>query len=102
QYGKLYAPRPAKVNQLIQRSPHGASGVENIVHQDYRPALDIARQFGAADDWFSSDGRKIVAIQSDIEHPNRRAFAFEIGNLVGNSIGQRHTSAADTNQNQIR
>src|SRR5205085_11239431 len=31
QYGKLHAARPSEIDQLIQRSAHSATGVQNIV-----------------------------------------------------------------------
>ena len=101
QHRKLHASRPAKIDQLIQRRPYRAAGVKHVIDQNDTASFNVTGQFGPADNRLGADGRKIVAIQSDIENPYRGTLAFEIGNFVGDAVGQRDAATADANQDQI-
>jgi hypothetical protein len=99
---ELHAPRPAEINQLVQRRAHRATRVKHIVNQDDTAPFDIARQFRAADNRFGADRRKIVTIQSYVENAYWRALAFEVSDFVSDAIGQRDAATANTNQDEIR
>src|SRR3712207_7199846 len=40
---ELHAARSAEVAQGVQRGPHGAAGVEDVVDEDDQPAVDAGR-----------------------------------------------------------
>ena len=101
QHRELHAPRPAEIDQLVERRPHRATSVKHIIDQDDAAPFDVAGQFGAADNRFGADRRKIIAVQSDIQNAHRRARAFQVCDLVGDAVRQGDAATANSNQNQI-
>src|SRR5581483_8093067 len=98
---ELHAARAAEIDQLIQRGAHSAPSVKHIIDQDDRAVFDVAGQFGSANARLCSHRRKIVAIKGDVEDYYRRTRAFQISNLVGDAIRERHTAAAYPHHDQI-
>src|SRR6185295_877515 len=94
QDGELHAFGTAKVDQLIKRRADRASGVKHVVNEYDVAVFDIARKVGAVNNRLGADGRKIVAIQRDVENADRWTVAFKVRDLVGHSFRERHTATA--------
>src|SRR5262249_29718664 len=101
EHRQLPSSGPSEIDQLVERRAYRASGVKDVVDQDYSPAFDVAGQLRAANNWLGADCRKIVAIQSNVENADRRPLSFEVLDLVGYPNGQRHTAPANPYQDQI-
>src|SRR5215831_7086307 len=56
QHRQLDPPGSAKIDELVHRRAHRASGIEHVVNQHDRPRFDVARQFRPADNRFRADG----------------------------------------------
>src|SRR2546421_7343444 len=48
--------------------------------------------FRSVDNWVRADGRKIIAVERDVADADGRALAFEVCDLVGQTIRQRHAA----------
>jgi hypothetical protein len=78
-----------------------ARGESPNICRDIVPTIYIARQFRSIDYGVGPDGRKIITIKSDVEDTDGWSLAFEICNLVGHPLGQRHAAPAYADQVKI-
>ena len=62
---------PPEVEQLVDRRAHAAARVEHVVDQHDGRALDFERQLGALDFGLQSLAAEIVAIERDVDEPDR-------------------------------
>ena len=58
--------RTPEVGELVERGPHGAAGVEHIVHDDDGLAVEVG-EAGLADHRPGADGLEIVSVERDVE-----------------------------------
>src|SRR5215831_18982377 len=101
QHRQLHSSRPAKIDQLIHRGTYRPPGVQHIIDQHDGSSFNVTRQLRTADDRLSAHRRKIVAVQSDIQDADRRSDAFELRDLIGDPVSQRHTTTPNADQNQL-
>ena len=99
--GELHATRAAEVDQLIERRADRAPGVKHVVDEHDVAILDVAGQLCPIDDRISADGRKIVAISVISSDADGRALAFEVCDLIGHALRQRHAAPPDSDQIKI-
>src|SRR5947209_8366997 len=99
--GELDAARPAEVNQLVERRADGAPRVEHVVNEEDVSAFDINGQVRAVDDGVRADGREVVAVERDVHDADGRALAFEVGDLVGQAMGERHAAPLDADEVEV-
>src|SRR5215216_2637729 len=101
QYSELYATRAAEIDQLIERGANRATGVKHVVDQNDVAVFDVAGKICAIDDWLRSNGREIVAIESDVEYADRRAITFEVRDLLRHAFGEWNAATPDSNEEQV-
>src|SRR5438132_5890325 len=100
-HGQLHAPRPAEVDQLVERRTYSSTSVKDVIDQDDAAAFDVSGKFSAVNDRFGANCRTIVAIKRDVHDANGRTDTFEIRDLVGHALGQRHTAPSDADEIEI-
>ena len=98
EHGELHGPRAAEVDQLVERGPHGAAGIEDVVAEDHHAVVDRARQVGALDLRLGADGREVVAIESDVEDADGDLDRLQALDLGGDLLGERDAAGADADQ----
>ena len=64
---ELYALWASVVKERVQRGADGASGVEDVVHEDDVAAVDVEAEVARFDDRTDVAGSEIVAIKTDVE-----------------------------------
>src|ERR1044071_1773912 len=101
QHRKLDSSRASEIDEFVQRRANGAARVQHIVNKHNRTVGDINGYVGLIDYRARSDGREIIAIKCDVQLAGRRTSALELFDLVSNSFGERHTSAANADQQQV-
>src|SRR6185369_5810453 len=74
QHCQLHPTRAAEIDQLIERRANRAAGIKHVVDQNDVAVFDVAGKVGAIDDRLGADGRKVVAIKSDVEHADWRSI----------------------------
>src|SRR5437899_1882295 len=67
QRGQQDLGRTAIVEQLVDRGTRGAAGVQHVVHQQNRGAVDIERDLGRLDLVMQPLFRKVIAVERDID-----------------------------------
>ena len=92
--------RPSVVNQRVQGRPHGAAGVQHVVHQHHALAGDL-RQVARLDAHARPALGQVVAIQPDIERADRDFLALELADGAGDALGEGHTARAHADDHQI-
>src|SRR5258705_8997685 len=63
---QLHTPRPAKIDQLVERSPHRAPGVKNVINQNDAAAFTIAGQSSATDNRLGPHRPTILTTQTQV------------------------------------
>jgi len=93
-------PGAAEVDEGVHGGPDGAARVQDVVHQHDRAPVDVERDLGALDDGLLGDHREVVAVERDVQRPDRDLDALVLGDRLGDPAGQRHASALDPDQHQ--
>jgi hypothetical protein len=101
QHRELDAPGPAEINELVQRRANGSACVEHVIDKHYSAVGDIGGYIGAIDDRTRSDCREIIAIKRDVELAGWRTRTFELGDLLGDSFGERDAASPDADEKQV-
>lgn len=92
------AARTALVENGVERGAGGASGVENVVHDDDVAAIDIeADGRGGNDGLFAMCG-KVVTIIADVEAANVNRLLLQHGERFGNAPGQGNAAALNADK----
>ena len=63
--------RPPEVDEGVHRGPDRAAGVQDVVDEDDRRAVQVEREVGALDDGLLGDERQVVAVEGDVERADR-------------------------------
>src|SRR5690606_19530680 len=91
----------AEVGELVEGGADGAAGVDDVVHDDYGSAIDAAGgQPCLADDRPWSDGHEVIAVECDIEGPDRDRGTFGALDLGGEALGEVDAAAVDTEESE--
>jgi len=93
-------PRPAEVGALIQRGAHRAAGVEHVVHDHDRAAVEVG-QARLAHDGSRPDGLQIVAVEGDVELSAGNTGAFGLVDEALEAVGQLDAAPLDADQHQV-
>lgn len=101
QNGKLHLFRSSEIHQLVECGADRSSGIEHVIYQDNSLAFDVLIKLGAVYNRAGADGRKIVAIESDVKNPVKRPRALERFDLVHEPLSQRNAAAADADQIKV-
>src|SRR6476661_1218267 len=99
QHAEEDAARPAEVGALVECRAHGAAGVQHVVHDDDRTAVEIGEP-RFADHGAGADGLEVVAIQGDIQLAAGDLGALGLIDLALETIGQLDSAPLDPHQDQ--
>ena len=92
--------RPAEVDEGVHRRPDRAAGVEDVVDEDDRRPVQVERQVRALHDRLLGDERQVVAVEGDVERPDRDRGRLVLGDRGGDPAGERHAAALDAHEDQ--
>jgi hypothetical protein len=93
------APGPSEVGALIQCGANSPAGIEDVVHDHHRLAIEV-RQAGLAHHRTRSDGLKVVSVQGDIELAAGKIGAFRGIDEPLQPAGQLHATPLDADEDQ--
>ncbi len=80
--------RSTEVDEGVHRRPDRPTGVEDVVDEDDRRAVEVERQVRALDDRLLGDEREVVAVERDVERPDRDVDALVLGDRRRRSDGR--------------
>src|SRR5262249_40053479 len=100
QDGELDPPRAPEVDDGVERRPDGAAGVEDVVHQQDGLAGDRERDVGSPQDRGPGLEPEVVAVERDVERPDRDLEPLDRLEPRGDPLSQRHAAGADPHQGQ--
>ena len=92
--------RPAEVDERVHGGADRPPGVQHVVDEDDRPPVDPGRQLRALDNRLLSDEREVVAVERDVERPDRHLGALVLEDRGSDPSCQRHATALDADEQQ--
>ena len=103
QHDELNRLWPAEFEQRIERRADGPPGIEHIVDQQDALVVDGELDVGVAHDRLRADGvaHQVVAIERDVERPDRHLGAADAGHQRGQAPRERHTAPLDADERQF-
>src|ERR1700686_5017788 len=98
---ELYLPGPPLLEESIHGGTHGASGVEDVIHQHDVLAGDGKLNVGFLHHRHGLHGREIVAIQSDVEGAHRHVSLFDPPDHLPQPLREEYAAPADSDQTKL-
>jgi hypothetical protein len=95
EHTELHTLRPAMRKQGVERRPRGAPGEENVIHQHDILVLNLKSDLFLLHDRLRSEGRKVVAIKSDIQGPDGNFSVFNTSDNFAQALCDGHATAAN-------
>ena len=89
---------PAEVDQGVHRGPDRPAGVQDVVDEDDRPTVDAGREVRALDHRLLGDHRQVVAVERDVERPDRDLDALVLRDRGGDPVGERDAATLDADR----
>ncbi len=86
---ELYGSGAAEITQGVERGPHGSPGEQHVVDQYHECVVDTARRHRRAFERTVRLVPQIVAVEGDVEGPERRTHAREGLDTFDESFRQR-------------
>src|SRR5438128_11991935 len=91
----------SEVGQLVERGPHGAAGVEHVVHDHDVLVREVARDAGLADHGLRAHSLEVVAVQGDVEGAAGDEHALFLLDELGDPLGQLDAAPLDADEDQV-
>src|SRR5277367_6630243 len=101
QHAEADALGAAQIEETVHGGANGAAGVEHVVHDHQIAIIHAEADFVRVHDRLRSYGRKIVAIQSDVNRADGDFHAGEIFDGFREAFGERNAAAADPDQCEV-
>ena len=95
QYAKLQAFRTARPEQRVHGGTRGAAGIKHVVNQHHRLTCDRNLHLVFLHHGLGAKGRKIVAIESNVERAEQDRFLFDALNNLRQPLRQRNSTTPD-------
>src|SRR2546427_596696 len=92
--------RPAEVDDGVERRADRPAGEEDVVHEDHRLVLDRERDVGPADHRRAAHAQ-VVAVERDVERPDREGRAVDLGDLGGEAMRETHAARSQPDERQV-
>ncbi len=101
QDGQADGPRPPEVDQGIHRAANGSAGIQHVVDEDDRGAVEVEGQVRALDDGLLGDQREVVAVEGDVECADGDAHALVFLDRVSDPPRERYAAPLDADEGQV-
>ena len=98
---QLYSFWTTMIHQGIQRRTDGASGIQNVIDQHNVAPSHIETKGPGVDHGTQVPGRKVIAIEIDVERSHIDGTLFYDCNQFRQSLCQRQSPALDTDQGKM-
>src|SRR5205814_6650351 len=101
---ELHAVGPAVAEERLDRSADRSAGVEDIVDEHARHSLEREVEGGRADERLGVSRRlaaadvHVVAVEGDVELPERDLGAAELRDAAAQALGERHAARVDADE----
>ncbi len=100
EHGQADRLRPPEVDERVHRGADRPSRVQHVVDEDDGPPVDARRQLRALDHGLLRDQREVVAIEGDVERPDRHLCPLVLEDRRGDPPRERHAATLDADQQQ--
>ena len=101
QHAQFHFPRPAEIDQRIQRRTDGATGIQHIIYQDHLFIFNGKRNVSLVG--YRQTVANVVAVERDIKYPIlKRSIGSQAPDLLGNPFTQPHTPRLDADDAHLR
>ena len=102
QDGEADRPRAAEVDDAVERRPDRPPGVEHVVAQQDRAAVQVEVDLGLLQQGLRRDGREVVAVERDVQGADREVLLDQVREPGRQAGGQRDAPGPDADQGQLR
>ena len=92
--------RPPLVGDRVERGAHGAAGVEHVVDEHDGVAAHLRQRVAALHDRGMRDPRQVVAIEGDVERPDRDRCTLVLLDERRQPSCERDAAAADADEDE--
>src|SRR5688572_11091302 len=77
EHRQLDQARAPEIDERIEGGAHRTAGIEDVIDEDEDSPRDVEVDVGGANDGLGADGGEVVAIESDVELPDRHGDPLE-------------------------
>src|SRR5688572_31723923 len=100
--GELHPGGPAVVEERLDRRPHGAAGVEDVVDEDDGPPREVEVEVGGVDDGLAGGlaAADVVAVEGDVDVPERDLRPAQLADQRVQATGQDRAPGVDADERQ--
>ena len=109
EHGELDACRAAEVEEPVDRRADGAAGVQHVVDEHDRPALEREVELRVTDERLRVQRRlaarahvHVVAVKGDVERSEVERLAAEVLDQAPQPLGERHPARVDADERDVR
>ena len=101
EHRQLDRARPAEVHQRVHRGPDRPAREQDVVHQDHGLARDVEADRGLVDLGRLGAQTDVVAVEGDVEDPDRDGRPLDPADLRGEAPGQVVTPIGDAHERHV-
>ena len=98
QHRELNEARAPVVDENVHSRAHRAAGVEHVVHQHHRPALDALLELGRANLGFGQPVEDVVAVEGDVDGAQVGPLLATLDEQLDHAFRQPRTTGADADE----
>ena len=104
EHGELHALGPAVLEQRVDRGADRAAGVEDVVDEDHRAALELEVELRVADERLRAARRlagadvHVVAVEGDVELAELELVARALLDQPAEPLRERHAARVDADE----
>src|SRR3989454_3876572 len=92
--------RTSEVDDRVERRADRPSREEDVVHEDHRLVLDREWDVGAADHRRPAHAQ-VVAVERDVERPDRKCRAVDLRDLRGKAMREAHAARPQPDEREV-
>jgi hypothetical protein len=100
--GELDAGGAAKVGESVHGGTNAPSGIENVVHQNETPAVDIDRHLSSLETRLQFERRDVIAVETYVELADRDGVALEFADGFGETISDWDAARVHSHESDPR
>ena len=102
QHGQAHGARSPEVDDAVERRPDRPAGVQHVVAEQDRPAVQVEVDLGLLQEGLRSDHRQVVAVEGDVERADGKRLLDELTQARRQPDGQGDAPGPDADEGQVR
>jgi hypothetical protein len=96
--GELDRPRTPQVDEPVEGRPDRPAREEHVIDENHDLSFDLERDLRPPQHRVFPDVIEIVAVQVDVQNPDRDGSSFDLADLVAQTVRERNAARLDPDQ----